>query len=178
MFGIGISLGCVAGDKELLSMIGVVCSSPPANSVVTWCVSKMLMMSMMGYYLCCPGYRLWRGIGTVGHTTDCTNDVIALFATSVSSWNIRSYDTESLLSNKISIKSRFLVLLWRSSPICRGSLVSLSMLRLLSVWIDSILLHLAALNVKRSDIDRAAFLTIRVIFRLGLDVCATKDHLN
>ena len=40
VFGIGISLGNVAGGTDL-SMIGVVCSSPPANSLVTWCVSEM-----------------------------------------------------------------------------------------------------------------------------------------
>ena len=43
MFGIG-SLGNVECGTELLSMIGVVCSSPPANllnSLVTWCVSEM-----------------------------------------------------------------------------------------------------------------------------------------
>ena len=45
------------------------------------------------------------------HTTpDCSN-VIALFASSVSSCNIRSYDTDSLFSNEISIKPYFLVLL-------------------------------------------------------------------
>ena len=117
---------------------------------------RFLMMLTMGYDLCCPGYWLRRGIGTVVHTTpDCSNDVIALFATSVSSCNNRSY--ESLLSNKIYIKSRFLVLLWRCRPICRGSLVSLSMMCLVSVEIDYLLLHLTSLNVNRSDIDRRLF---------------------
>ena len=35
VFGIETSLGNVTGGTELLSMIGVVCSSPPANSLVT-----------------------------------------------------------------------------------------------------------------------------------------------
>ena len=61
-----------------------------------------LMMSMMGYDLCCPGYRLY--IGTVGQTTpDCSNDVIALFATSVSSCDIWSHNTKSLLPNNIQV---------------------------------------------------------------------------
>ena len=31
----------VAGGTELLSMIGVLCSYQPANSLVKWCVSEM-----------------------------------------------------------------------------------------------------------------------------------------
>ena len=42
VFGIGISLGNVAGGTDL-SMIGVLCSSPPANSLVTWCVSEEVL---------------------------------------------------------------------------------------------------------------------------------------
>ena len=50
------------------------------------------------------------------------------------------------------------------------------MLCLVCVGIDYLLLHLTAIKVKRSDIDR--YFDYMVIFRLGLDVCATKDHLN
>ena len=41
VFGIGISFGNVAGGTKLLSMIGVLRSYAPANSLVTKCVSEM-----------------------------------------------------------------------------------------------------------------------------------------